>query len=43
MNKRGRGSTTYQRPCRFRQEDFFMFSYLAFVTPGARAFLALGS
>ena len=35
-----------QRPCGFRQEDFFMFSYLAYVnrvTPGARLFLAPGA
>ena len=25
------GDATYQRPCGFRQEDFFIFSYLAYV------------
>ena len=32
-------------PCGFKQEDFFMFSYLAYVnhvTPGAGTFLAPG-
>ena len=37
------GDATYQRPCGFKLEDFFMFSYLAYVTPEARPFLAPGS
>ena len=31
LNKLGRGSTTFQRPCCFRQVDENMFSYLAYV------------
>ena len=50
LNKLGRapqGDATFKhqdsRPCGFRQEDFFMFSNLAYVnhvTPGAGPFLA---
>ena len=32
----------YRTPCGFRQEDFFVFSYLAYVTPGASLFWPKG-
>ena len=41
-----KGDAIYQRPCGFRKEDFFMFSYLDYanhVTPGAGPFLATGA
>ena len=31
------GDATYQRPCGFRREDFFMFSYLAYVSVWGQA------